>query len=323
MKKAIGIVALIIVVGGGVGIWFAARRHSGVSPPTPPAQSARPGPEPSAPPPERPKSAEDTGARSNQEQSRDVLRRARTLARRADVNALVALREEAVDRAEGQGQRAASATKRLLRQLDRYLNEARTLRLRLDGLEIRKPKESANARAVPPVPRPDADRSLPTIRPEPERPPTVETPVTRAPAPPASPAPEPPRSVETRPGVVAAEPVPPRPSTSEVDLASVQRVLGRYEQMYDQLDVSAASSIWPGLDSRALAKVFARLERQDLNFDGCAVAFSDSRATAQCTGWLSYVPRVGNATLHREHHSWTIEFERSGGEWRILQVGAH
>ena len=73
---------------------------------------------------------------------------------------------------------------------------------------------------------------------------------------------------------------------------------------------------------RALAKVFARLKQQSLNFDGCAVAVEESRATAHCTGWLTYVPRVGNDTPRREHHSWTIEFERTGGEWRILEVGA-
>ena len=34
--------------------------------------------------------------------------------------------------------------------------------------------------------------------------------------------------------------------------------------MYDQLDASTAASIWPRMDSRALAKVFARLERRNL-----------------------------------------------------------
>jgi hypothetical protein len=105
-------------------------------------------------------------------------------------------------------------------------------------------------------------------------------------------------------------------------LAKVQRVLERYQEMYAQLDAGMASSIWPQMDPQALAKVFARLKRQSLNFDGCAVAVEEARATARCTGWLAYVPRVGNDAVHREHHSWTIEFERVNGNWLIDQVAA-
>ena len=100
----------------------------------------------------------------------------------------------------------------------------------------------------------------------------------------------------------------------------MRQVLSRYEQMYDQLDASAAPSIWPQVDSRALARVFARLERQDLTFDGCVLAVSDITATAECTGWLSYVPRVGPQTPHREHHSWTIELARDAASWQIVKV---
>jgi hypothetical protein len=111
-------------------------------------------------------------------------------------------------------------------------------------------------------------------------------------------------------------------TTPQLEVDSVHEVLQRYEQMYDRLDANMAAAIWPRMDSRALARVFARLQQQDLKFDGCAVILDESRATAECTGWLSYVPRVGNATLHKEHHAWTIELERTGGAWRILQVGA-
>lgn len=109
---------------------------------------------------------------------------------------------------------------------------------------------------------------------------------------------------------------------SQTELASIQRVLERYQDVYDQLDASLAAPIWPRMDVRALSKVFARLKQQKLSFDNCAVALDESRATAQCTGWLTYVPQVGSDTPRREHHSWTIDFERTGGEWLILRVGA-
>jgi len=159
------------------------------------------------------------------------------------------------------------------------------------------PEAPREARAAPP--QPDREPVLTPL----ELPRGLDAP---------TPSPAPPVATSVRP-----------PGTSpQLELASVQRVLGRYEEMYDRLDAGIAASIWPRMDARALAKVFARLKQQSLNFDGCAVAVAESRATAHCTGWLTYVPRVGNDTPRREHHSWTIEFERTGGEWRILEVGA-
>ena len=92
--------------------------------------------------------------------------------------------------------------------------------------------------------------------------------------------------------------------------------------MYDQLDASAASSIWPSVDAQALERIFARLQRQELNFDGCAIAVSESTATAQCTGWLRYVPRVGSAEPRNERHSWMIQLERTAETWTIVRVNA-
>ena len=82
------------------------------------------------------------------------------------------------------------------------------------------------------------------------------------------------------------------------------------------------ASIWPSVDSRELARIFARIERQDLNFDSCVFAVSDATATAQCDGWLRYVPRVGNKNTKNERHMWTIQLARTGGAWSIAQVTA-
>jgi citrate lyase beta subunit len=66
------------------------------------------------------------------------LERARTLARRPDVTALMALREDVVLRARERGIAGSSSVKSELNELDRRLTEARTLQLKLDAEEFRK-----------------------------------------------------------------------------------------------------------------------------------------------------------------------------------------
>jgi hypothetical protein len=64
-----------------------------------------------------------------------VLERARTLARRPDVTALMALRGDVVRRATERGIASSSSVKD---ELDRRLTEARTLQLKLDAEEFRR-----------------------------------------------------------------------------------------------------------------------------------------------------------------------------------------
>jgi hypothetical protein len=70
--------------------------------------------------------------------SRDAVQRARVLAQRPDVKGLVALREEVLRRADVPGGTESPATKQQLDEIDRYLAEARALRLKLDAAEFRK-----------------------------------------------------------------------------------------------------------------------------------------------------------------------------------------
>lgn len=183
-----------------------------------------------------------------------------------------------------------------------------------------KPAPSTAARMEPPIERtPESPPAPIAPQPEPTEPPSAEPPeVTFEPlreSPAASLREPPPASVPT--------PAPVTPElSSQGELAAVQRVLDRFRQMYAQLDASAAKSIWPSVDSRALERIFARLQQQELNFDGCAIALSESTATAQCTGSLHYVPRVGNPEPHYERHSWTIELQRTNETWAIVQVRA-
>ena len=73
----------------------------------------------------------------------DVLTRARALAQRPDVKALIALRENVVLRATARGEQDSPAAKAQLDALDRYLNEARTLRLKIDAVELQKSASAA------------------------------------------------------------------------------------------------------------------------------------------------------------------------------------
>jgi type II secretory pathway component HofQ len=68
----------------------------------------------------------------------DAVRRARELALRADVTALVALRAAVVRRAEEAGRKDDPAIRREIQAIDQYLLDARALRLKLDAAAIRK-----------------------------------------------------------------------------------------------------------------------------------------------------------------------------------------
>jgi hypothetical protein len=67
-----------------------------------------------------------------------LLQRARTLARRPDVTALIALRDDVVRRATEHGTAGSSSIKGELDEIDLRLSEARLLQLKLDAEELRK-----------------------------------------------------------------------------------------------------------------------------------------------------------------------------------------
>jgi hypothetical protein len=73
----------------------------------------------------------------------DVVQRARALAELPDVYALVALRQSITRRADERGDQESPATQQLLREIDRYLREARQLRLKLDGEALQR-SQAAN-----------------------------------------------------------------------------------------------------------------------------------------------------------------------------------
>jgi glucose/arabinose dehydrogenase len=83
----------------------------------------------------------------------DVLERARALAQRPDVKALITLRENVVLRATARGEQDSPAAKAQLDALDRYLDEARMLRLKIDAAEFQKSGSESTAATKQPVAR--------------------------------------------------------------------------------------------------------------------------------------------------------------------------
>jgi len=68
----------------------------------------------------------------------NVLQRAQTLARRPDVTALLALRDDVMRRAKDRGIADSLPVKSELDEIDQRLNEARALQLKIDAEEFRK-----------------------------------------------------------------------------------------------------------------------------------------------------------------------------------------
>jgi hypothetical protein len=201
------------------------------------------------------------------------------------------------------------------------------------------PPSERPAREAPTPPAPSTTKRAPSPaeappirKPAPDRVPSVR-PIAPAPVEPLPAAPEiRPREVvegldpaARLPGTIAAPAVPPVAPPSKLfarESTALEQILDRYEQAYDRLDARAAAAIWPSVDSRALARAFARLRLQDLEFGECTFAVSEHDATAHCTGVLHYARRIGDTAPKTERHMWTINFARAGEVWRIVNITA-
>jgi hypothetical protein len=103
---------------------------------------------------------------------------------------------------------------------------------------------------------------------------------------------------------------------------AIQQVLDQYQHAFDNLDVGAASAVWPTLDTAALERAFAGIREQNLSFDRCDVELSMRVATAVCPGWVTFVRRVGSARPEVRRVSWTFALERASDRWQIAKVVA-
>ena len=128
--------------------------------------------------------------------------------------------------------------------------------------------------------------------------------------------------------VVTAAPVAPPPVVAIADPAVTARVaigdvLQSYRTAYNALDATSVSTIWQGLDTRALQRAFSTLSQQDVQFDRCEVRVTTpDRAVASCRGVLSYVPRIWDGTPQQRQLSWNFDFLRAADRWLIAAVSA-
>jgi hypothetical protein len=131
------------VAGGAAGVWSLRSPTTSVS--------AAPAVRTADASPQQPTRAHTNAAAPAAEDEAIVLERAHTLARRPDVMGLIALRNDVVRRATERGIGDSSSIKVELDEVDRRLNEARMLQLKLDAEEFRK---TASPPAIGVVSRP-------------------------------------------------------------------------------------------------------------------------------------------------------------------------
>jgi hypothetical protein len=181
--------------------------------------------------------------------------------------------------------------------------------------------------AASPVPAPDVPQPLPDLAedvPAPEVAVPRTAPRSAAVDAPSPGAPEP--SPEPAPGVAAVSPPRIEPSPADrlaVDRNAIGDVLRSYRASYNALDATSVSTIWQGLDTRALQRAFATLSRQDVAFDRCDVRVtSDDTAVASCRGLLVFVPKIGDGAPQQRRLTWTFDFQRAAGRWLIAAVSA-
>jgi hypothetical protein len=175
------------------------------------------------------------------------------------------------------------------------------------------PRPAGTAAGLPeplPAPVPDAAEDV-VPAPSPKAPALVPD-LAAAAAPPAAVITAPARPIEAS----AADPI-------VADRVAIGDVLQSYRSAYNALDATSVSTIWQGLDTRALQRAFSTLSQQDVRFDRCDVRITASdRAVASCRGILSYVPRIGDGAPQQRRLSWNFDFQRAAGRWLIAAVSA-
>jgi hypothetical protein len=124
----------------------------------------------------------------------------------------------------------------------------------------------------------------------------------------------------------ATPPSPPGVSTLPSSAAGpteeqqIAATLHRYAAAYQDLDANAARTVWPTVDQRALARAFESLELQQFTFDECDVRVVYREASAACRGSVTYVPKVGSRTAHRDDRQWNFELQKQQDVWLITRA---
>lgn len=106
------------------------------------------------------------------------------------------------------------------------------------------------------------------------------------------------------------------------DETAVRAVLDKYRGAYEQLDARAARRVWPSVDERRLARAFADLQSQTLNFEECRIDVEGPRGVARCRGQATYIGRVGTRAPQTQDRSWTFQLRKNAESWAINSVRA-
>ena len=119
----------------------------------------------------------------------------------------------------------------------------------------------------------------------------------------------------------APEPAAPSAAAERaVQIAAVQGVLDRYRLALSTLSVEGLGTVWRTVDTKALARAFAQLEKQTVEFDACQIDINGEAAEASCSGRTSFVPKVGSKSPRVDSRRWTFQLARVRDGWVIDRV---
>jgi hypothetical protein len=187
--------------------------------------------------------------------------------------------------------------------------------------------EPTTAPIVPPARTPRSESPPPTQlsasnspEPTPRVPPTEPLPPVPAAEIPRVAQPEPAAQPARQPEIAAAAPTSAEASGVATDRGSIQHLLNEYQNAFNSLNASAAKTLWPSVDERALGRAFDQLRRQELVLDACQTAITGHLAVSSCRGRASYVPKVGNRVQRIEAARWTFKLRRADSGWIIEGV---
>lgn len=119
-----------------------------------------------------------------------------------------------------------------------------------------------------------------------------------------------------------ADPTPPPAAAAAAPAAAreeekIRDVLDRYASAYSQLDATAATAIFPGLDRRALARAFDGLASQNVSLGSCDVRIAIDSAIVDCAGRATWTPKIGGGS-RTEPRRWQFRLRNASGEWQMV-----
>jgi hypothetical protein len=118
---------------------------------------------------------------------------------------------------------------------------------------------------------------------------------------------------------------PPKPERAaapspSAEYVAVLDVLNKYASAYSRLDAAAAQEVWPAVNRPALARAFDGLASQHVALERCDVSLSTESAHANCNGFATWSPKIGNSAAHTDACNWTFQLAKAGTDWQIVSA---